>query len=120
MIIHPPFPSQIPRVQLFSQSLDAEYKGRGVRCQVQTPLFVATKLAKLRHTSITVPSPAGYARAAVRFIGHEDSCSPYWSHALQLWVMSLLPKALLNSVVFGMHAGIRKKGMKKRAEGKSS
>ncbi len=107
-------------MQLFSQSLDAEYKGRGVRCQVQTPLFVATKLAKLRHTSITVPSPAGYARAAVRFIGHEDSCSPYWSHALQLWVMSLLPKALLNSVVFGMHAGIRKKGMKKRAEGKSS
>lgn len=107
-------------MQLFSQSLDAEYKGKGIRVQVQTPLFVATKLAKIKKTSLTVPSPGGYAKAAVAFIGYEDSVSPYWSHALQLHLMSLMPKSVLHGIVFGMHSGLRKRGLKKRAEQKSS
>ena len=31
----------------------------------QVPMFVTTKLAKLKHTSLFVASPAAYARAAV-------------------------------------------------------
>lgn len=103
-------------VELFSQSLDAEYKGRGIRVQVQTPLFVATKLAKIRKASLTVPSPAGYAKAAVRFIGYEDSVSPYWSHAFQLYLMSCMPKSLLSIIVLNMHAGLRKRGLKKKVQ----
>jgi 17beta-estradiol 17-dehydrogenase / very-long-chain 3-oxoacyl-CoA reductase len=99
--------------QLFSQSLNAEYKKQGIHVQVQTPLFVATKLAKIKKASLTVPSPAGYARAAVRFIGYEDSISPYWSHALQLHIMSLMPRNVLAWIVYDMHAGLRKKGLKK-------
>jgi 17beta-estradiol 17-dehydrogenase / very-long-chain 3-oxoacyl-CoA reductase len=59
-------------------------------------------------------------RTAVAFIGYEDSVSPYWSHALQLWVMSLFPKAALNMIVFGMHAGIRAKALKKKEGNKQS
>lgn len=103
-------------IELFSQSLDAEYKGKGIRVQVQTPLFVATKLAKIRKASLTVPSPAGYAKAAVRFIGYEDSVSPYWSHAFQLYLMSCMPKPVLSAIVFNMHAGLRKRGLKKKSE----
>jgi len=103
-------------IELFSQSLDAEYKGKGIRVQVQTPLFVATKLAKIRKASLTVPSPAGYAKAAVRFIGYEDSVSPYWSHAFQLYLMSCMPKPVLSAIVFNMHAGLRKRGLKKKVE----
>ena len=33
--------------------------------------IVATKLAKIKHTSLFVPSPAGFARAAVAAIGYE-------------------------------------------------
>lgn len=101
------------RVQLFSQSLNAEYRHKGISVQVQTPLFVATKLAKIRKTSLTVPSPTGYVRAAVKFIGYEDSVSPYWSHALQLWVMSILPASVVHQIVFSIHAGLRKAGFKK-------
>lgn len=103
-------------IELFSQSLDSEYRSKGIHVQVQTPLFVATKLAKIRKASLTVPSPAGYAKAAVRFIGYEDSVSPYWSHAFQLYLMSAMHKSLLHSIVFGMHAGLRKRGLKKKAE----
>lgn len=103
-------------IELFSQSLDAEYKGKGIRVQVQTPLFVATKLAKIRKASLTVPAPAGYAKAAVRFIGYEDSVSPYWSHAFQLYLMSCMPKPVLSAIVFNMHAGLRKRGLKKKME----
>merc|ERR1712187_675590 len=74
-------------IEMFSKGLKAELAAFGIHVQVQAPLFVATKLAKIRKTSITVPSPSGYARAAVAKIGFEDTISPYWSHALQLWAM---------------------------------
>ena len=35
-------------VEAFSESLDAEVRDFGVRVQNQAPLFVATKLAKIR------------------------------------------------------------------------
>jgi hypothetical protein len=44
--------------------------------------IVATKLAKIKHTSLFVPSPASYARAAVAAIDYEALCSPFWTHAL--------------------------------------
>ncbi len=103
-------------VTRFSQSLNAELKGKGVHVQCQVPLFVATKLAKIKSASLMVPSPSGYARAAVSAIGYDSVISPYWSHMLQMYLMDRLPSWLFNKVVFGMHADLRKRGMKK--EGK--
>merc|ERR1711871_1802519 len=53
-------------VVAFSKSLHYELKPKGVDVQVQTPLWVTTKLAKIRKSSLTVPSPATYAKAAIR------------------------------------------------------
>ena len=92
----------------FTKSLACELKGLGIDVQVQTLLWVTTKLAKIRKTSLTVPSPSTYAKQAVRFVGYDVACSPYWAHALQLSVADLLPSSLLAAAVFSMHRAIRK------------
>lgn len=101
-------------IVMFSKSLAAELKPLGIDVQVQTPLFVTTKLAKIKKSSLTVPTPSTYAKAAVNAIGYDVACSPYWAHALQLFLMDLLPSSIAIAIVSNMHHSIRKKGMKKQ------
>lgn len=105
-------------VAMFSKAMNAELKDKGIHVQCQIPLFVATKLAKIRKASLTVASPSGYARAAVAAIGFETIVSPFWSHALQLWALQCLPEWLGTAITMSMHQEIRKKGMKKEASEK--
>eukprot|EP01041_Mallomonas_annulata_P010050 gene10050-20936_t len=100
-------------IAMFSKALNAELQGKGVHVQCQIPLYVATKLAKLRNTSLFVASPTAYARSAVDAIGYEVVVSPYWSHALQLWAMAHFPHWIVTSLTFSMHQGIRAAGLKK-------
>ncbi|KAL7495448.1 hypothetical protein ACHAWT_003919 [Skeletonema menzelii] len=102
-------------VERFSESLDAEYRQKGIRVQCQIPFYVATKLAKLRK-SFTVPTAEEYVWLAMRWIGQSGTVSPFWAHALQGWVMNALPKPFVESGVMSMHAGIRKRGLKKDAK----
>lgn len=103
-------------IELFSKTLAAELKPKGIDVQVQTPLFVTTKMAKIRKTSLTVPSPEAYVKTAVKQIGYDASISPYWAHSLQLWFQSLLPETISNMIVNSMHQDIRKRGIKKQRE----
>jgi len=68
-------------VERFSESLDAEYKDRGVRVQCQIPFYVATKLAKLRK-SLTVPSAEEYVWMGMRWLGHGGVVQPVSSSLL--------------------------------------
>lgn len=102
-------------VERFSESLDAEYKGRGVRVQCQIPFYVATKLAKLRK-SLTVPTADAYVAMSMRWIGYGGVVQPFWLHGFQGWVMKVLPSFVVDSGVMSMHAGIRKRGLKKDAK----
>lgn len=102
-------------IEMFSRGLKAELAAYNIHVQVQAPLFVATKLAKIRKTSLTVPSPSAYARTAVTRIGYEDTISPWWSHALQLWALRQLPEFIVIMIGLKMHLPIRKAGMKKEA-----
>ncbi len=65
-------------VDMFSKSLNLEYRRFGISVQNQAPGFVATKLAKIRKATIEAPTPATWANAAVRHIGYEPTSSPYW------------------------------------------
>jgi 17beta-estradiol 17-dehydrogenase / very-long-chain 3-oxoacyl-CoA reductase len=103
-------------VAMFSKVLNSEYRSKGIDVQCQVPMFVATKLAKLKKTSLFVASPSAYARAAVASIGYDDLVSPYWSHALQIWLLTTLPESISAAITFSMHQDIRKRGMKKEAE----
>ncbi|KAL7553477.1 hypothetical protein ACHAWF_016752 [Thalassiosira exigua] len=62
-------------VERFSESLDAEYRGRGVRVQCQIPFYVATKLAKLRK-SLTVPTAEAYVWMSMRWLGRGGVVQP--------------------------------------------
>jgi 17beta-estradiol 17-dehydrogenase / very-long-chain 3-oxoacyl-CoA reductase len=55
-------------VERFSQSLNAKYRGRGVRVQCQIPFYVTAKLAKLRK-SLTVPTVEAYVWMSMRWVG---------------------------------------------------
>lgn len=103
-------------VDKFSRGLHAELDSKGVHVQVQTPLYVATKMAKIRNTSITVPSPEAYARCAARQIGYSNSISPHWAHALQLWLASFVPEFVLAKLIMMQHLDIRRRGIKKEKQ----
>lgn len=103
-------------IAMFTRALNEEVKDFGVHVQCQSPLFVTTKLAKLRNTSLTVPSPDGYAKYGVAAIGYETICSPYWSHAPYLYLLMNIPESLSAQMTKWFHMGIRKRGMKKEEE----
>jgi hypothetical protein len=71
-------------IDSFSRSLDAEAREFGVRVQNQAPMFVATKMSKIRRARLDAPTPDAWAAAAVAQIGQETSSSPYWFHGLQV------------------------------------
>jgi len=103
-------------IENFSVSLGTEYRSKGVCIQSHTAAFVATKLAKIRSASLTVPSPAAYAKAAVRQIGYGTAVTPYWAHAIQLAIVTSLPKPFVAKYVLGLHKGIRTRALKKQAQ----
>ena len=86
---------------------------------IQVPLYVATKMASIRKSSFMVPSADTYARAAVRHIGYEPRCTPYWPHSVMWFVISILPESLIDNFRLGMCIKIRKKGLAKDAKKKS-
>jgi len=106
-------------IENFSISLNAEYKSRGVSIQSHVSALVATKLAKIRNASLFTPSPGTFARAAVRQIGYAPSVAPYWPHALQLAVVSCLPKRLAAKYMLDLHKAIRARALKKLASSDS-
>lgn len=91
----------------FSRSLYVEYKSMGIDVQCQIPFYVATKMVSIEKSSTFVPSPDKFAEAAVRCIGYEPLCTPYWSHAIQWGFASLVPDFLLEA--WRLRLGIRKR-----------
>jgi 17beta-estradiol 17-dehydrogenase / very-long-chain 3-oxoacyl-CoA reductase len=81
----------------------------------QAPLYVATKLASIRKASFFCPSPGGYARSGVRWIGYEPVCTPYWPHSILWKVISELPTSVFDSIRLKLCLAIRAKGKAKEA-----
>ncbi|XP_052196005.1 very-long-chain 3-oxoacyl-CoA reductase 1 [Diospyros lotus] len=100
-------------VDQFSRCLYVEYKKSGIDVQCQVPLYVATKMASIKRSSSFVPSTDGYARAALRWIGHEPRCTPYWPHSL-LWAFAhSLPESVVDAWRLRFCFAIRKRGQLK-------
>ncbi|KAJ7945489.1 very-long-chain 3-oxoacyl-CoA reductase 1 [Quillaja saponaria] len=98
-------------VDQLSRCLYVEYKQFGIDVQCQVPLYVATKMASrvaaTEESSFFIPSACDYGRAAVRQIGFEPRCSPYWTHSIQWFFAGFLPEPLLNAWRFSI--GIRRR-----------
>ncbi|CAM0901827.1 unnamed protein product [Alopecurus aequalis] len=83
-------------IDQLSRSLSVEYKHCRVDVQCQIPLYVATKMSPVKGDSRFIPSPEEYAKAAIRCIGYEPRCVPYWRHSIQWFLASLMPDSALN------------------------
>ncbi|XP_062110534.1 very-long-chain 3-oxoacyl-CoA reductase 1-like [Humulus lupulus] len=100
-------------IDQFSRCLYVEYKNSGIDVQCQVPLYVATKMASIKRSSFFVPSTDGYARAAMRWIGYEPRCTPYWPHSL-LWALAnTLPECAIDAWRLPFCLKIRKRGQLK-------
>ncbi|KAI5384602.1 very-long-chain 3-oxoacyl-CoA reductase-like protein At1g24470 [Lathyrus oleraceus] len=101
-------------VDQFSRSLHMEYKQYGIHVQCQVPLYVATnmvsRVASIGRDSLFIPTPEGYARAAIRKIGYEPRCTPYWAHTIQWAFARLIPDKLLD--YWRMSIGLRRRNCK--------
>ncbi|GJR63255.1 very-long-chain 3-oxoacyl-CoA reductase-like protein [Tanacetum coccineum] len=51
----------------------------------------------VKKTSLFTPTPDEYVKAAVRHIGYESRCTPYWPHSIQWFFASLAPDFLLDA-----------------------
>eukprot|EP01084_Bolivina_argentea_P267817 454728_1 len=103
----------------FSKSLDVELRRKGVSVQCQVPLYVTTKLSKIRHASWGVPSPKDYVKQGIRHIGYESTTPVYGSHKIQIWFMRAIPECMINKIIHSTNknigaAGKRKEERKKR------
>ncbi|KAI5066957.1 hypothetical protein GOP47_0017485 [Adiantum capillus-veneris] len=105
-------------IDKFSRNLYVEYKHSGIDVQCQAPLHVATKLASIRRSSFFCPSPDTYARSAVKWIGYEPLCTPYWPHSLLWKLVNLIPHSLVDTVRFQSCMDVRKRGKAKEARKK--
>ncbi|KAM7464704.1 hypothetical protein LguiA_032825 [Lonicera macranthoides] len=100
-------------VDQFSRCLYVEYKKSGIDVQCQVPLYVATKMASIKSSSFFVPSATGYARAALRWVGYDPRCTPYWPHSLIWAFIYSLPEFVADSYRLQFCLAIRKKGLLK-------
>ena len=102
-------------VDFFSRSIAVEVASKGVVVQCQAPYFVTTKLAKIRHASMTVPTPDKFVAASLARLGEGSSIVPYPTHAVQDALVQSLPHFLLSKNLMAMHRGLRSRWLKKRA-----
>ncbi|EQC26527.1 hypothetical protein SDRG_15620 [Saprolegnia diclina VS20] len=105
-------------IEQYTLGLAGEYAAKNIHIQCQTPMFVTSKLSKIRHASFMVPSPSTYAKAAVANIGYETVTSPYWPHALQLYIFSLFPDFIVSKLALSSHLGLRARALKKQQQKK--
>jgi 17beta-estradiol 17-dehydrogenase / very-long-chain 3-oxoacyl-CoA reductase len=96
-------------IDFFSRSLHYEVKPLGVHVQCQVPYLVATELAGVKKTSLFVPSPETYAKAAVADFFSGPVSVPYWPHAIEDSLASLLPVQFVAGQIYKLNANTRER-----------
>jgi len=107
-------------VTVMTENLIREYSNKGISFSAHIPLFVVSKMSKIRRSSLTVPSAKAYAKDAVKQIGYDGIISPNMIHGLMLGVMSIVPLFLKEMAIDKMHHDIRKRALRKAAKAKKS
>lgn len=85
---------------------------------MQVPLYVATKMASIKRSSFFVPSSEEYAQGALRWIGYEPRCTPYWPHSLIWGLLHALPESIIDAWRLHFCLKIRKRGQHKDSKKK--
>ncbi|ELK23790.1 Estradiol 17-beta-dehydrogenase 12 [Myotis davidii] len=100
-------------VDFFSQCIHEEYKSKGIFVQSVLPFFVATKLAKIRKPSLTVPSSEAYVKSAMKTVGLKTRTNGYPIHSLMGTIVCMLPPSLYLKLAMHMGKSTRARYLKK-------
>lgn len=106
-------------VDYLSRALQVEYESKQIVIQSVLPAYVSTKMSKIRHASLMVPSPRTYVAAQMRTVGLESRTYGYWTHKLQGFVIdSLVPLVAganaASRITYKSLLGVRAKVYKKK------
>eukprot|EP01147_Barroeca_monosierra_P010179 gene10179-2338_t len=105
-------------VDFFSQGLAVEVKSKGIFVQSLVPLFVVSKLSKIRKPSLFTPTPEKFVRSAIRTIGYDHCTSGFLFHDIQLAIGKMLPKWFVDKQLFNMHLSLQKRALRKQEKSK--
>ncbi|KAK7306203.1 hypothetical protein VNO77_44129 [Canavalia gladiata] len=104
---------------MFSKCISLEYKNQGIDIQCQVPLFVSTKMSKMK-PSLFVPTPEVYSKACMRWIGYEKQVVPYFLHSVQSFLIGAIPVAYVDSFMLRYFLYWRTRGLSKDSKIKAS
>ncbi|KAK7387555.1 hypothetical protein VNO78_28442 [Psophocarpus tetragonolobus] len=97
---------------MFSRCISLEYKQQGIDVQCQVPLFVSTKMSKMK-TSVFVPTAEKYSKTCRRWIGYEKVVQPYYLHSVQGFFIRSIPDAFVDSYLLRYFLYWRRRGQSK-------
>jgi 17beta-estradiol 17-dehydrogenase / very-long-chain 3-oxoacyl-CoA reductase len=103
-------------VNWLSSILRKEYSGTNIVIQTVCPMMVATKMSKVRKSSLFVPNATQFARSAVKSIGLVDETTGCLIHEAQcVAVFGLIPKFIVDRFMNRTSLITRAKALKKKA-----
>jgi len=97
----------------FSRAVGSEVASQGVLVQTVLPFYVATKMSKIRNTSLFVPNPKSYVNSALNLLGVEQRTNGCMSHAVQSWAMDLVPEWIKLYLTTNVLKSTRKRALAK-------
>ena len=118
-------------LQQWSSALASELAPHGITVQVVQSYLVTSAMSKIRRSSLLIPTPKTFVKAALSKIGRSGGAqgvlatsTPYWAHGIMHWAIASFA-GTTNGVVIGinkrMHEDIRKRALKKaERDGKKS
>ncbi|KAI1874921.1 hypothetical protein JX265_003606 [Neoarthrinium moseri] len=111
-------------LQQWSSALAAELKPSNVDVQLVLSYLVTTAMSKVRRSSLLIPNPKQFVRAALGKVGTgswqfmPDTYTPWWSHAFMGYAAETFlgtGSKLLRWYNLTMHVDIRKRAQRKAA-----
>lgn len=110
-------------LQQWSTALAGELRGSGVDVELCLSYLVTTAMSKIRRTSLLIPNPRQFVRAALSKIGRSGGAqtyaytsTPFWAHAIvQWWIEHTVGvgSAFVLQQNRKMHEDIRKRALRK-------
>jgi 17beta-estradiol 17-dehydrogenase / very-long-chain 3-oxoacyl-CoA reductase len=110
-------------LQQWSTALGGELAGTGVDVELCLSYLVTTAMSKIRKTSLFIPNPRNFVKAALGKVGRSGGAqqmaytsTPFWGHALMQWWLENTFGVGIPFVVLknrAMHEGIRKRALRK-------
>ncbi|KAF9047393.1 3-ketoacyl-CoA reductase [Panaeolus papilionaceus] len=107
----------------FTSALAEEVKKDNITVEHVNTYFVVSKLSKIRKPTPLIPYPAPFVRSVLSkiglpvgaaFSGRPSTSTPFWSHALLDYVMTLLGgRDVFMGYTHNLHKDIRRRALKK-------